>query len=82
MICASRGAVLYGPGWAWAPQNFLSPPESFQARRHYVHQNVVFCGMFDLKYTIHYKRHNHLHSLAKSVGTPLNINALIVPFID
>ena len=57
-------------------------PEFFQARRHCVHQNVVVCGMFDLRYTIHYKRHNHLHSLAKSVGTPLNMNALIVPFID
>ena len=76
MICASRGIVHYGP------QKFLVPPESFQARHHCVHQNVVVCGMFDLKYTIHYKRHDHLHSLAKSVGTPLNINALIVPFMD
>ena len=25
---------------------------------------------------------NNIHSLAKSVGTPLNIHALIVPFID
>ena len=49
MICASRGVVLYGPGGAWVPQNFLCPPEFFQARRHCVHQNVVVCGMFDLR---------------------------------
>ena len=74
--------ALWTRGGAWAPKITCAPPEFFQARRHCVHHNVVVCGMFDLSYTIHYKRHDHQHSLAKSVGIPLNINALIVQFID